>query len=209
MRPGRRREGAARGWAPILARNMPKAHSPLARFFLGLLLGAVLAAGVAHGQPAPAARESAIKAAFLYKFGSFVEWPAGTFARPEEPLVIGVAGDEAVAADLEQVIAGRTVEGRPVIARRIRDAQAATGVNILFIGGTRESRLRELLPPPPAPVLVVTEQDGALRLGSSINFSAEGGRVRFAASPSSAEARGIRLSSRLLAVAQAVEGRSR
>ena len=191
------------------APNMPKAHSPLARFFLRLLLCAALAHGAAHSQTALPARESAVKAAFLYKFGSFVEWPTGTFARPDDPLVIGVAGDEAVAADLEQVITGRTVEGRPIAVRRVREPQAAAGVNILFIGGTRESRLRELLPPPPVPVLVVTEQDGALRLGSSINFSAEGGRVRFTASPASAEARGIRLSSRLLAVAQAVEGRAR
>lgn len=170
-------------------------------------------AGVAPAlaqSPAPSqASESAVKAAFLYKFGSFVEWPVGAFARPDEPLVIGVAGDESVAAELEQLLAGRSAESRPIALRRGRDAQGLAGVQILFIGGNRESRVRELLPPATAPVLVVTDQDGGLQLGSSINFRTIDGRVRFSAAPAAAEARGLKLSSRLLAVALSVEGRGR
>lgn len=163
----------------------------------------------ALAQTAAAARESEVKAAFLYKFGGYVDWPAGTFARPDEPMVIAIAGDDEVARDLEQLVGGRTIAGRPVLARRIREPQALAGAHILFIASTRDARLRELLPPIPAPILVVTEQEGALRLGSSINFSAQDGRIRFSASPAAAEARGLRLSSRLLAVAQNVEGRGR
>lgn len=154
-------------------------------------------------------RESAVKAAFLYKFAGFVEWPAGTFTRPDEPLVIGVAGNEALAADLEQIVAARPADGRPVTVRRLREGEGATGLHVLLVGGTRETRVREAVAASPGPVLVVTEQENGLRLGGVLNFSSEAGRVRFSASLPAAEARNLRLSARLLAVAQSVEGRSR
>lgn len=154
-----------------------------------------------------AASESAVKAAFLYKFAGFVEWPPVTFQSPADPLTIGVLGNDAVAADLEQVVAGRGLEGRRVVARRLREGDSLAGLHVLLLGATRDARLRELARSVPGPVLVVTEQDGALQLGSVLNFEAEEGRMRFSASLTSAEARGLRLSARLLAVAQHVEGR--
>jgi hypothetical protein len=165
-------------------------------------------AGVAFGQPAPAPRDSAVKAAFLYKFPGFVDWPAGTFARPDTPLVIGVAGNDAVATDLEQIVAGRPPDGRPVSVRRLREGEAAA-VHVLLVGAGREARVRETVAAVPGPVLVVTEQDNGLQFGSVLNFVVEDGRVRFAASQAAAEARGLRLSARLLAVAQSVDGRTR
>jgi hypothetical protein len=171
-----------------------------------LALAALAAVGPAVAQAAPAARESAVKAAFLYKFAAFVEWPAGTFQRPDQPLVIGVWDDEEVAADLEQLLGGRAAEFRPVAVRRVRDAASAAGVHVLFLGPRRDNRLRDALEAVHGPVLMVTDQPGALRLGSVINFSAEAGRVRFSASLASAEARNIKLSARLLAVAQDIEG---
>ena len=80
---------------------------------------------------------------------------------------------------------------------------------MLYIGSAREARLRELLPPLAAPVLVVTAQEAGLRLGGAINFGEERGRVRFSAAPAQALARGLRLSARLLEVAQAIEGATR
>jgi hypothetical protein len=161
----------------------------------------------ARAQGAP--RESAVKAAFLYKFGSFVEWPAGSFKSPQEPLVIGVLGDEAVAEELEQLAAGRSVEGRPLRLRTLKDGEAPGPVHILFVGSMRQQKLRDLLAATPGPVLVVTQQEGALQAGSVINFVADGARVRFDASLASAEVRDLKLSARLLAVARSVEGRPR
>jgi hypothetical protein len=163
----------------------------------------------AQAQPATSARASAVKAAFLYNFAGFVEWPPGTFQRPDQPLVIGVAGDDEVAADLEQLTAGRTVGERPLAVRRLAEGAPATGVQIYFVGRRRESQLRDAVEGAAGPVLVVTDQPGALRLGSVINFVSEGGRLRFAASLAAAEARNLKLSARLLAVAQDVEGRTR
>jgi hypothetical protein len=173
--------------------------------WLGPLLGGA-SAGLAQ---VPGATESAVKAAFLFKFAAFAEWPPGTFQRPDQPLVIAVSGDDEVAGDLEQLASGRTIEGRPVSVRRAANGAAATGAHILFLAARRESRLREALESVAGPVLVVTEQPGALGWGSVINFMPDGGRVRFAASLASADARNVKLSARLLAVAQLIEGRSR
>jgi len=170
---------------------------------------ALLAPAAAWAQPATPQRESAVKAAFLFKFGAFVEWPPGAFGRADEPLVIGVSGNDEVAADLEQLAAGKTVEGRRVQTRRIAEDGSMRGVHILFLGKRAAGRLREAIAAAPGPALLVTEQDDALAAGSVINFSVEGGRVRFAVSLVAAEARGIRLSSRLLAVAQAIDRRTR
>ncbi|MBI2768841.1 MAG: YfiR family protein [Burkholderiales bacterium] len=179
---------------------MPRLQS----FSRCLFAAVLLAAGVTQAMAQPA-RESAVKAAFLYKFGAFVEWPAGTFARPDDPLVIGVLGDDAVADDLEQVAAGRKVEGRPVVLKRLREADGPMAMQILFVGNMRAGRLREVLAAVTGPVLVVTEQDGALRAGSVVNLTTEAGRIRFSVSLAAAEARGLRLSARLLSVAQTVE----
>lgn len=160
-------------------------------------------------QPPSPARESTVKAAYLYRFGSFVEWPASTFASPTDPLVIGVVGDDFVASDLEQIVAGRTVDSRPVQVVRIREPQSGERVHILYLGNLRTSRLREFVPPPNVPVLLVSERDDAPRLGSALYFGMDGGRIRFSAAPVAAEARGLRLSARLLTVAQHVEGHGR
>jgi hypothetical protein len=186
-----------------------KARS-LFRLLAGVALGLaslVACLGSALAQ-APAARESAVKAAFLYKFSAFVDWPPGTFQSRDRPLVIGVSGDEDVADDLEQLVATRR-DARPVQVRRLQEGAPAGGVHVLFLGSQRDARLHQTIDAVNGPVLIVTEQPGALQLGSVLNFSSERGRVRFSASLSSAEARSLKLSSRLLAVAQAVEGRPR
>lgn len=189
-------------------RTLPWHHLP-SRWRLGVLLLFLLPLGPAWSQAPGSARESAIKAAFLYKFAGFVDWPAGTFRRSDEPLVIGVANNDAVAADLQQIIAGRTVEGRPVAVRRLRAGENADRLHVLLIGAGPDAQVREQAGALPGPVLVVTEQPQGLGLGGVLNFNTEEGRVRFSASLPAAEARGLRLSARLLAVAQVVEGRGR
>ncbi|HEU4460849.1 MAG TPA: YfiR family protein [Methylibium sp.] len=156
--------------------------------------------------PAPAMpTEAAVKAAFLFKFPGFVDGPAGPLLRPGQPVVIGVVGSEEVAFQLDQINRARSEGGNAVVLRRLRDGEAASDLHVLFIGAGRESRVRESAAAVRHAVLIVTEQENGLRLGGILNFVVEGGRVRFTASMPAAEARGLRLSARLLAVAQAVE----
>jgi hypothetical protein len=165
----------------------------------------VCAPGLAQAQAA--AREPAVKAAFLYKFGSFVEWPAASFRAPATPLVIGIYGDEAVASELEQITQGREIDGHPVNVQRVRDTDETAALHVLYAGGPREARVRELLAAVRSPVLTVADAPGGARPGAVLFFLHDQGRVRFGASLPAAAARGLKLSARLLAVAQVVEGR--
>jgi hypothetical protein len=178
----------------------------LNRALAGLLL---LAAGlVAHQAAAQQATEASIKAAFLYKFAGYIEWPADTFAAPDAPLVIGVTGSEEVAAELERLVPGRSVNNRPVVVRRFREGEAPEGAHILFVG-RGEPNLRAVVRAAQqnGGALVVTESEKGLEAGGSINFVVDD-RVGFEVSLEAAERSGHRISSRMLAVARRVVGRS-
>ena len=187
----------------------PRRPSLAWRLGLGLVVAWLLLAAAQAQAALTAPRESAVKAAFLMKFGTFVDWPPQAFRRPDYPLVIGVLGDDGVQADLEQLAQGRSVKGSPIVVRRLRDLPApGERVHILFLATQNESRLRDLLARIAGPVLVVTQAEAGLAAGAALNFVVEGGRVRFEASPRAAEGRALKLSSRLLSVARAVEERA-
>jgi hypothetical protein len=154
------------------------------------LLMLVAAAGAAAQLAAPVS-EASVKAAYLYKFTAFVEWPPSAFAGPTSPVIIGVSGADAVYAELAQVLAGRTVEGRPL--------------HVLYMGRPMTTeRMGWLQALQGRPVLIVTDGPSALGFGSALNFLTVDGRVRFEASLAGAERSGLRLSARLLAVAERV-----
>ncbi len=155
------------------------------------------------------ARESAVKAAYLSKFAGFVEWPAGAQRRSDEPLVIGIVGNDAVATDLGEIIRSKATGAQAVTMRRLRDGEDALGLHVLFIGATSAMRVRDQSAAARGAVLIVTEQEDGLQLGAMLNFSVDGGRVRFSASVPAASARGLRLSARLLAVALSVDSGER
>ena len=146
--------------------------------------------------------EHEVKAAFLFKFLSFVEWPQAALGAPGAPLVIGVAGAEDAAAALEQMSAGRSAQGRPVEVRRLREGEPPTGVHMLFLARGQAQRLREIARVAPAqPLLIVCEWDGALDQGAAVNFVRADARVRFEVALDAAERRSLRISSRMLSVA--------
>ena len=182
-------------------------RSGIMRKFALLCMGALslLPPLSAHAQDDAATLERKVKAAFVYKFAGYVEWPESTFAAPDTPITIGVIGDDPLAAELAQVVSGRTVEGRPLAVKRLGESDGFTGLQILFVGSAERARLGALARAGPMqPMLIVTEFDGALNLGSAINFLISGGRVRFEIALDNAEKRSLKLSSRLLSVAHAV-----
>jgi hypothetical protein len=151
-----------------------------------------------------------VQAAYLYRFGGYVEWPGATLPQPDSPIHIGIWGDDALADDLARLIAQRTVNGRRIKVRKLKDGDSFAGLHILYIGRERGARLAEALSALPARgTLVVTDSASALQQGSAINFLMVDGQVRFEASPQAAEGRGITLSSRLLAVSQNLSGQVR
>jgi len=174
------------------------------RLALAVLLSAATAAHAVEGDALTLERR--VKAAFLYKFAGYVEWPAQTFVRPDEPVVIGVVGADALADELEQVVAGRRVGNRPLSTRRLSRVDPTAGVHILFVGrGVDRAQAFDLLARTHGePVLTVTEADSGWLAGSVINFVIDNDKVRFQISAAAAEGNGLRLGSQLLAVAREV-----
>jgi len=146
-----------------------------------------------------------VKAAFLYKFGAYVEWPSQAFQAPDTPFTIGVLGADAVAEELEQITAGRTVHGRPVAVRRLKRGEPLGALHVLFAGRTEAARLAEVLAPVRSqPLLVVTDAAERVPEGSIINFVPVDNKLRFDIALAAAERMQLRISARLLAVARRV-----
>jgi hypothetical protein len=145
-----------------------------------------------------------VKAAFLYHFGTYVQWP--TAAPSTEPITIAVLGAEAVAAELAQFLPGRTIQSRPVTVRRLARIEDLGDDELLFIGNEHNGRLDDLTSAVgQRPVLVVTDSEDGLDHGAMVNFQLIDSRVRFEISLPRAEEAGLMLSSRLLSAALRVE----
>ena len=131
---------------------------------------------------------------------------AHAFESAASPLVIGVAGAEDIAGELAQIAVTRAAGDRPIRVRRLVEGEPATGVHVLFVGRGESARLPALLREVRGqPTLVVTEWPRALDAGSMINLVvAIDGRVRFEVAVDAAERAGLRVSSRMLALAQSV-----
>ena len=179
---------------------MDAVSTRLAQGFAAALLA--LFAGTTQAQQAS---EAAVKAAFLYKFPGYIEWPAEALGAPDNPFVIAVAGSEDVAAELERLVPGRNIAGRRVAIRRIREGDPLRGMQILFVGRSEENGRALLRTAQQQPgILLVTEGERGLELGGTINFVALEERIAFEVSLENAERAGLRISSRMLAVARRV-----
>ena len=169
---------------------------------------AVIAAFVCAGEHAVAQevlyQDNEVKAAFIYHFATFVQWPEMT--PPAEAFTVAVLGDKAVAEELEAFLPGREIQGRPMEVRRLRSIDEIDDAAVLFIGADRSFRLPDLIRQVEGrPMLVVTDAPGALKDGAMINFQVVDERVRFEISLTAAERAGLELSSRLLSAAMFVD----
>ena len=173
---------------------------------LGLWAGlALLMPAVAAAQPLSAAADE-VKAAYLYKFIGYVEWPESALPAPGSPLVIGVVGADAVEAELSRVLVGRTALGRPLVARRVAPGNSTDDLQVLFVGDVDLARSAWLQRLRNRPILIVTDAPQGLDAGGALNFVLIKGHLRFEASLRAVDRAGLKISSRLLALARRVVG---
>jgi len=151
------------------------------------------------------ASETRVKAAFLYRFPHYVEWPASAWAKADSPYVIAVVNDDEIAEELQKISAGRPIGNRPVTVQKLQPGESLSNAHVLFIGDSERARQAQWLKQAAGQaILVVTETDGALAQGSIINFRIAEERVRFEISLDAADKAGLKLSSRLLSIAISV-----
>jgi hypothetical protein len=182
---------------------------PLWSCTAALTLAIVSLTGAADRASGQSATTGQVKAAFLYNFARFTEWPVDAFASASGPLIIGVAGDEVLRMTLDNIIRGKVSGLRPLRTRNVPDANAATAVHILYIGGTLASRAQDFLNAVgAAPVLTVGDDDLFCDRGGMINFLVSDNRVRFEIRVDATEASRIKVSSRVLTLAKTIYGKS-
>jgi len=166
-------------------------------------LGLLLAAEAARAQPT----DDAVKAAFLPKFARYVVWPAAMQPAGHAPFQLCVIGSDPFGRMLDRAAAGESIDGRGVAVRRLASAAGAAGCHLAFVQGAAPGETgRLLLALREQPVLTVTDGRAGPQRGM-IHFTIVGGRVRFFIDEASAAARGLSISSRLLALAAGVRAR--
>jgi hypothetical protein len=145
-----------------------------------------------------------VKAAYLYKFVSFIDWPEAAFAGNAAPLVIGVTGADAVYAELGRLLVGRSAHARALLARRVLPGDPVDGVQMLYVGDLGLARSPWVQSLRDRPLLLVTDGPGGLEVGGALSFVLVQDRLRFEASLPAIDRAGLKVSSRLLALAQRV-----
>ena len=152
--------------------------------------------------------EREVKAAFLVNFAKFTEWPTAAFPDATAPIVLGVAGDEALRQTIEHLAKGKVFNGRALKTRNVRNPQDAAQTHLLFVGGLWESRAGDLLQATHGlPVLTVGDSDRFRAQGGMIAFLFEGNRLRFEIRLDATEQAQLKVSSRVLTLAKTVHGR--
>jgi YfiR/HmsC-like len=153
----------------------------------------------------PAPTEYQVKAAFLYNFAKFVEWPASSFSSETSPLQICVFGHDPFSQALHDITQNKSVGGRKLEVKSAPDIQQAKSCQVLFISASEETQVKQILEGLRATsVLTVGDTNGFIEQGGMINFVLENDRVRFEINRKAAEQAGLKISSKLLSVAKSV-----
>ena len=149
--------------------------------------------------------EYEVKAAYLYQFGKFVEWPEGASSGSSNDFAICTLGVDPFGSVLDQTISGRSVQGRKVIAKRLSSVSDASECKILFVGSSEQNRTAEILKIVQGKgILTVGERADFITQGGMVQFQVEQNKVRFEINLPAVERSNLKVSSQLLKVARVV-----
>jgi hypothetical protein len=175
------------------------ALAPIAAAFL---LWSIAAAAAAESA---ASKEYQIKAAFLFKFARFVEWPPSSFAQSDSPLCIGILGEDPFGSTLDDMLRGEEVRGRPLITRRSGQVEDLTGCHIVYISSSEAPRIGTILTKLSSePVLTVSDIDGFADRGGCIRLGVDGNKIRFDINPPVLQQHRLKAVAQLLSLGKVV-----
>ena len=157
--------------------------------------------GLTHAQETQPS-EYQLKAAFLYNFAKFVEWPSEALPQNNSPFVIGILGENPFADDLKKTVAGKKVSDHPIDVVPFSTAAEATNCHILFISSSEKTRLAEIFKSlQGVPILTVGETEQFTEAGGMVNFVREANKIRFQINDNTAKVARLKISSKLLSLA--------
>ena len=151
---------------------------------------------------ADSTREYQIKAAFLYNFAKFVDWPADRFTDENSPLLLCVIGTDPFGPTLEHTVSGRKIKGRAIIINRGKAIDNLKFCHLLFVSSSERENMREIVASlAGASVLTTGDMDRFANQGGIINLIKRGNKIRFEINSNAAAQSGLKLSSYLMGLA--------
>lgn len=151
--------------------------------------------------------EAEVKAALIFNLPHFVEWPATSYDSPTTPFLVAILGQDDVSAALEPMLLRKSIEGHPLIVRRVHTADEARKCQMLYVARSEKKHVDAiLLTLHGASTLTVSDLDQFADRGGHINVVLEDQRVRMIVNRTSAEDSHLKISARLLALARIVIG---
>jgi hypothetical protein len=149
--------------------------------------------------------EYQVKAAFLFNFTKFVEWPAEVFLNEKTPITLCVFGHDPFGGALDDIVRGEVIGKREVVVRRVNELPGLNPCQLIFVGNTEDKRLSDLLNSlRGTSALVVGETEGDAEAGVVIQFFSEGNKLRFAVNVDAMQRAKLSVSSKLLLLAKIV-----
>ncbi len=184
------------------------------RRLLVLCLGGMLlaAGGGARGDETAKGvlSEYQIKAAYLYYFTTFVDWPSETYSRTAETVVVGVLGEDPFGAILDETFRGKSVNSRKLVVKRFANIKDARDSHVLFISNSERDRLPSILKAlEGASVLTVGDLDRFASRGGQIAFRTEDKKVRFDINVAAVQRAHLKISAQLMKLGRIVDGSGR
>jgi hypothetical protein len=174
----------------------------IAALLLAVLALPVRAAAAPAPGPTPVASEYEVKAAFLYNFAKFVEWPS---AKAGDSFVVAVIGADPFGDVLERTVSGKAVQGRKLATRRVTRPEELDGADIVFVSSSEGARLPQVLKRLEGlPILTVGDMDNFVGRGGMVGFRVHDDNVRFDIDLDQVGKSGLKMSSQLLRIARRV-----
>jgi hypothetical protein len=170
---------------------------------VALAIVATICAVTATPALAEPSKEYAVKAAFIYNFAQFTQWPNDAFQSADSPFVIGVMGDDPFDGALEQAVAGKNVSGHPMVVHHLSASDEVQKCQLVFVPASQDARLADVFKAVDGkPVLSIGETDNFPWSGGTIRFFMENNKVRFEINPDSADRAHLHISSKLMKLAK-------
>jgi hypothetical protein len=194
-----------------LLTSIPRSPRRAARRIVAVGLAVLLAllglASSASGQQA--AQADQLKAAFVFQFANYVQWPDSAFEDASSPVVIGIVGNDAMVKTLTASVRGKTVGTRGFRVTNITSEKDVESCHIVFIDAADDKRVDDYLAyTRTKPVLTVSDDDNFTAEGGIIRLFEKDNKLRFEVNVDEAERSGITISSKLLGLAQVVHDKT-
>ena len=187
-----------------------RAHGPRDRSLVRIALLAIVlvpAAAPAQEREVRVSAEYDLKAAFLFRFTQFVDWPPEAFAAASTPITIGVLGADPFGNSLDEIVANEVAHNRRLLVRRFRDVEDVDSCQVLFIGSSEAHRQERVLSAlDHRSILTVGETADFTTRSGMIGFVLQGNRLRLSINLSAVRAARLTVSSKLLRQARIVAG---